>query len=695
MGAEIPGVLLGLLGLMLAGTAAAQPVEPPPDDPGEREVSPATPPDSPEATDDPRRRLFLGPQPDRSRAPVSGSAERPPTPILVGPWLPEGSIDLPESLAGAAPPDAEADAPPAATPDEADAAMAEDIAVDSLASLDPAAVGVWSEEDAPALPVGMWDGTPRATLEALLPALPLATHSPVLRQLGRRLLLSPARVPEGGGDEDGVDLLAVRLGRLAAGGALDDLMALATRLPETRAGGEIARLRADAALVLGDYAGACEIAREAIAATGAGFWLRIVAMCEALDGNRGGTLFRLGLLEEAGEADATFGRLVEALLGEIEGRAPVTPAPLPEEARLDPLMFSLARLTRAGISAGAARGAPPLVLVALVELADLDPDIRLAAAERALRGGMLPPDTLASILDSLPFTEEELAAADRLDAEPTAGQAADIAPDAGLAPEPDAAAAPPPPEGLRREALMYRRAVAAGSPEARAWWIERAFESARERGLAVALAPALDGPLGAIEPSATGTLLPAGFAAVAGRIALLAGNTGRALAWYEAARLAAAGGDSAATGALIALWPLIVVSDGSGTVPFSERLLDLWWQGRATLPVEERLRRGDLLFALLGALGHEIPPALAREAVAAPAREAASPGIGLWRGLILAAAAGRTGEAVLSVAVGHGERGPAGTSPAFIAASTGALTALDLGNEARRLALEALIDAGF
>lgn len=689
MAAERPVVRLGILGLLLAGPAFAQPTEPPPAGQEEREAVEAPP-----GTDAPPRRFFLGPQADLPRASAGGPvAERPPTPILVGPWLPEGSIELPESLVDTVPQTEVEGTADEATPDEADAAMAENISVDSLTALDPAAIGVWNEDDAPALPVGMWDGTPRATIAALLPALPLATPSPMLRQLGRRLLLSPARVPEGADDEGSSDLLAVRLGRLAAGGALDDLMALASRLPETQAGGAIARLRADAALVLGDYTGACEIAREAIAATGAGRWLRIVAMCEALAGNRGGTLFRLGLLDEAGEADATFTRLVETLLGEIEGRAAgVAPAPLPEEARLDPLMFSLARLTRAGISAGAARSAPPLVLVALVELPDLDPEIRLEAAERALRGGMMPANILASILDSLPFTEAELAAAD---ADPQAsiegeGEGEGETDEAGTG-----EAAPPPPEGLRREALMYRRAVAADSPEARAWWIERTFESARERGLAVALAPALNGPLGALDPSVAGSLVPADFAAIAGRIALLAGDTGRALAWYEAARLAAAGGDGAATRALIALWPLIAVSDRSGGVPFSKRLLDLWWQGRAALPAEERLRRGDLLFALLGALGHEIPPALARETVVAPAREAASPGIGLWRGLILAAGAGRIGEGVLSIVVGHGERGPAGTSPAFVAASTGALKALGLEDEARRLALEALVDAGF
>lgn len=690
MGAESLFTRIGLLTLLLAGAARAQQEAPPqkvPDAAPTQSAESPVPIEPPAQTDDPRRGFFLGPQQDSRRdAPSGPAAGRPPTPLLVGPWLPEGSIALPESFAGTTEPTE--GAPPAGSPDEADAAMAEDITVDSLATLDPSAIGVWNESDAPALPVGMWDGTPRATIETLLPALTLATSSPVLRQLGRRLLLSPARIPEDAGGTGTTDLLAIRLDRLAAGGALDDLVALAGRLPETAGSDKIARLRTDARLVLGDYHGACEIAREAIAATGAGYWLRIVAMCEALDGNRGGTLFRLGLLDEAGEADAAFSRLVEVLLAEIEGGTVLAdPAPLPETARLDPLLFSLARLTRTEISAGAASGAPPLVLSTLVTLPELAPEVRLEAAERALRGGMMPPDILTSILNSLPFTGEDLAAAEA--GEPVQGPEGDS--EDAL----DGEIFAPPPAGLRREALMYRRAVAAASPEERAWWIERAFTGARERDLAVALAPALNGPLAGLEPSVTGSVVPAGFAAVAGRIALLAGDTGRALAWYEAARLAAAGGDTAATQALIALWPLIVVSDQSGSVPFSERLLDLWWQGRATLPEAERLRRGDLLFGLLGALGHEVPPTLLRQTLVASAQDSASPAIGLWRGLLLAATAGRSGEGVLSVLVGHGERGPAGTAPAFVAASTGALMALDLENEARRLALEALIAAGF
>lgn len=624
------------------------------------------------------RRYYLGPGPqgrDEADAPI---AQEPPRSILVGPYLPEGAIAVP----GVEPATGQ-DAPLAGdglTGEEADEALAADIQVDTLEALDTASVGVWEAADAPPFPVDMWAGTGRPTLETLLPALPMQTASPIMDALARRLLLSPARVPAGpaGGTRaesgDRRDLLQLRLERLAAGGELDDLLALSERVPAAAENEDIRRLRTDALLVLGDYEAACGMARNAIADSGAAHWLRIVAMCEALEGNRSSAMFRMSLLEEEGESGSAFSALVEALLAEIEGR-PQTPdeGMLAGAQDLTPTLFALARLTQAPIPADLALTADPLVLGALVEAPALSMDVRLEAAERAVEAGLVDGSQLAGLFSAAEFTAmEKQSAMALLEAARSEGAAAPLT-------------------GLALDALLYQLAAETAEPLERTRWLRLAFERAREQGRESVIAEALLGPLAAVAPGPD----MAFFADVAGRIELVAGNVGEALAWYDTARQAAAAQDAQATRALIDLWPLVVVTDSSETVPYSARILDLWWQGRAVLPLDERLARADILFGVLRALDYSVPEALWTQALTAPQPTGPAPPVALWQRMIAAATAQRLGESVLTVLVALGDAGPEKISPAAAVAVTGALARVGLRDEARRLALETLIARGF
>ena len=75
----------------------------------------------------------------------------------------------------------------------------------------------------------MWRGIPRSLVEELLPRLPVATGSPAMQELARRLLLTRARVPDGATTSS--SLLGIRVERLAAAGATASVNALMNLAP--------------------------------------------------------------------------------------------------------------------------------------------------------------------------------------------------------------------------------------------------------------------------------------------------------------------------------------------------------------------------------------------------------------------------------------------------------------------------------
>src|SRR3546814_20441761 len=79
----------------------------------------------------------------------------------------------------------------------------------------------------------MWQGTPRAVLETLLPQLPTRVRSPAMRNLEERLLLSTAVAPRPaeGADTATKSLMAMRVGRLQAMGAVEKAAELPAAAP--------------------------------------------------------------------------------------------------------------------------------------------------------------------------------------------------------------------------------------------------------------------------------------------------------------------------------------------------------------------------------------------------------------------------------------------------------------------------------
>src|SRR3546814_16677136 len=121
--------------------------------------------------------------------------------------------------AKASPPGEAASQDPAARPAPAEPGA---IRVEDLGGIDPDSAGILEPERG-GLGLAMWQGTPRAVLETLLPQLPTRVRSPAMRNLEERLLLSTAVAPRPaeGADTATKSLMAMRAGRLTARGAVE------------------------------------------------------------------------------------------------------------------------------------------------------------------------------------------------------------------------------------------------------------------------------------------------------------------------------------------------------------------------------------------------------------------------------------------------------------------------------------------
>jgi len=181
------------------------------------------------------------------------------------------------------------------------------------------------------------------------------------------------------------------------------------------------------------------------------------------------------------------------------------------------------------------------------------------------------------------------------------------------------------------------------------------------------------------------------------RALLVAGEVERARDWYEALRIKAEAGGSelGATGTLLELWPLMQVAGAGEAVPWSDNILELWWQAQLVETRAERSRRGQLLFAVLEAFDQPID-AVQWNAIydGAIAETVKMPPLAYWRGMMVAAQAGRVGEAVLLAIAVMGEQDASGLNPAVLSNVLRALRMVGMEREARSLALEAVILGG-
>ncbi len=630
---------------------------------------------------DSNRTRYLGPQ---NLLPVErDAATGKPRPIAPGPYVPPGSIASAakvEEMARAAPAAGQGESEGEETAGPRSLLGMDAPEVDELQDLDPAAIGVLEPGNG-GLPADLWRGTRRSTLEALIPQLPVRAPSPAMNGLVRQLLLSTVGVPRISTDGDpGLALLEARLERVAASGNLAALLELLERVAPRHETAVIREIRADAYLMDSDILGACGVARQARGDDGSVKWLKILSLCQALEGDRAGVSFNIGLLQETGDLTPLFDRLLGKVLDRAEGvSAAADPDPASDSQdfaaeEADALLISQPPLNALTAALYRAAGAPvplavldntsAIVLASLAGRGDLDLAFRAEAAEIAARTGIVPAADLVSAFEAMEFTEDEEASAFLLA-------------ETGL--------------GVRVDGLLYKLASSAISDGEKTRYLRVAWRRAHREDMYPALAGVLVGPAALI--ALRGENISA--AQDVSRIALYAGDRELAGRWYQLARTLASQRNVEAVKALVDMWPLMITA-GVGDVPFSPQILNLWRQSLSILPVAEQRRRAALLYGLLEALGYVIESELWDEVLGAPAIGGTrAPSLGVWRQLLIATEAGRLGEGLLLALVTIGDAGPAGADPSALSSALRALTTLGFEDEARAIAVEALVAHGF
>ncbi len=306
------------------------------------------------------------------------------------------------------------------------------------------------------------------------------------------------------------------------------------------------------------------------------------------------------------------------------------------------------------LPADALSGASPALLLAWAGAEAAPLPQRLAAAERAAACGALPLDRLRTLYGKVEITAEERAnALSRAAAE----------------------------KGPRGHALLYAAAKAQPLGSARAEIVQAMLAQARKDGDLVLVGRIVE-PL-VLEMKASIDL--AWFAGDATRVLLLTGHAAEARAWFAVAEPDTARG----------LFPLARLAVGRD-IAWDGKQLDAAIAAAVKLDSEGGARQAAIVLALLTAFDDPVGPAdwtplLAR----LPLVSLDLPGAPIWFDLPRAAAGHRIGETVLLTLVTAGEGGKLTAQPTRLARAAEALRAAGLETDARALAIEATLTAGF
>lgn len=532
------------------------------------------------------------------------------------------------------------------------------IQVDNLENIDPDTAGVLTQEQG-GFGVDMWQQTSRVLVNAFLPKLPVEASSPAMRSLMRRLLLTAATPPEvsakGKTDKPG-SLIAERVRMLAAMGDFVGVSNLLNVTPSHQTNAELLRIEVDARFLANDIARACGLAASQIAEQIEPYWQKTFIFCQALAGEHEKAGLGLDLLREVGVEDAVFFSLIESFGGGPAANIESLPAP-------DPLHLAMARAGKAALPADVILSGRPGVLRTIAVSPNAPMAIRLEAAERAEVAGALPVDTLRQLYTSVDFSKEDLES-----------------------PLTRAGAY----EGAMSRALLYRTALLQTIPTAQAETMNRALELARGAGRYASTVRAFLPVLNRIPPSSELNW----FAPEAIRALLVGGNPESALTWYQLLRATASSGGEAEK-RFQGLMPLMRMAGFPGGDDWGPDNLVQWWGLIKAEPGARRQAR--TLFTLMdvfyGPISSDVWIPLTLDAGTSEA--VSLPPLSLMRRLDTASRRAQVGETVmLSLAV-LGKGGVAEASPEALDQVLRALWQIGLEKDARALALEAMIAAGF
>ncbi len=522
---------------------------------------------------------------------------------------------------------------------------AANIEMGSLGGVDASSAGLISNADG-GLGTSMWQGATRADVDQYLSMMPVATASPVVNDLGQRLLLTSATPPEG--QVSGTSLLAIRLDRLIASGRAD-LAAQLGRGTSADTSPPVAVARARAALALGDDASACGELNNLPAGNdpahdeGDAFATRLAAFCQIRSGNSAAANVTLDLArEEAYDNPLFYSLAFEA----SDGLKLKTPAP----KTLDALDVQFYALAKRPLPDGAARIVVPAVVKTLSEDTSLAPFLRIEVGERAASVGVIKGDALAKLYATATFKPDELDGAK-----------------AGLLPK----------DAVMRRALLFQAVHGEVLATDRADLMKQYLAQCDAVGRYAACVGALLPDLLTLEPSPA----LAAFAPVATRALLVGGDVVHARQWF-----AFVGTENERDRRELSA--LMLIADPNGIKPLSD-------QEAAAIAAD--LKSGVAAtqnFAATEAMIYDgaaqVLPQIVLQALVEAPRSVGAPEQ-LLNQLHNAGLQGSVGEVVLFSLVAIGPGGPESADRQAVAQSISSLRAIHLDGEARRLALEALM----
>lgn len=525
------------------------------------------------------------------------------------------------------------------------------VQAETLGAVNPDVAGVLTAETG-GLGGDMWLGTERQVVEALLKKIPVSTASPALRDLMQRLLLTGASVPEGG--EPG-SLIALRAGLLLAMGDFTGVNALLKVIPGYAENPDLLRIEVDARLLTGDVGRACQVASAYNENQSSIYWQKAFIFCQALEGRGQQAELGMSLLQELGVEDEVFYILVDAISN--PGEKPVIES-LPDPT---PLHLALARVAKATLPADVISSNRPAVLRSIAISPNVAPELRIEAAERAEVAGALPVDALRQLYASIEFSSEDLS--DPLNKIKQLS-------------------------GPLSRALLYRSTLSQKVPAAQAEALGQVLQMARDGGRYASTARAFLPQISRLDP----TLDLVWFAPEAIRAFLITGRHDAVRGWFDLLK-ASAENDVQVAAKLEALMPLAKLSGYDQASGWSMESLPLWWDA---VKADEGARdKAATLASVFKALGEFVPDSMWVELISGPTHQPLlAPHPSLWFLLDGAAERQRLGETILVSLVILGEGGPARASPMILERILKAMDQAGLKDEARAMALEAVVAVG-
>lgn len=537
----------------------------------------------------------------------------------------------------------------------------------------------------------IWQPSNIDKVAKLLEALKLPSKSPVMDEIARKLLLSVTTAPTGipldskteaevdkdieGMSEISFDerllkrFINIRTSTLIERGNLEDLVLFIQNMPDETL--DASQENAEILLLGGDLLGACQMANSNNGALNslnrqtnneAVFWSKMTVFCRIMEEDFSGAQIALDMLREQDQIDFIFLDLANKLMEEPSMRSAFMSAGLTE---LEPLNYTMLSLLDQPIDAQLIENSSPLILSAMVINPNIQAENRFQAAIKSNQSGGVATDVLKSIYDLQEFSQMEYQNALRM-AEFDDRPIADV--------------------------LLFQSAVRQATDQNKAEILDAIWKRAAANNDMSRKAKLNSETLKSIKPAPN----MINHAHHISRGLLLAGESERAQEWYDFVRRSAVGGNADATRALINIWPLFVLSDESNTVPWSEDILDLWWNGQMVLSPENRDGRATLFYVMAEASGHRVSEEKWSELVSNNHMKSSVPiSYGIWREMIRAVGENKPAEAIILSLIAMGEEGPGHLDPSGIGTVVRLLRSFGLEREARAVILESLVHHDF